>query len=81
MRADRIGGVEPPQDGIDIADDDRQQIVEIMGDAAGQMPTASIFCAWRSASSRLLALGDLGLDPCLERVVEIAQRGFERLRR
>jgi hypothetical protein len=45
-------------------------------------PTASIFCAWRSASSALSALADLGLEP-VERGAEVggalADPALERL--
>jgi hypothetical protein len=40
----------PPQQ-IEIAHDDGEQVVEVVGDAAGELAHASIFCAWCSCSS------------------------------
>ena len=50
-------GREAPLDELGVAHDGRQQIVEIVGHAAGQRPTASIFCACRNCpSSRLCSV-------------------------
>jgi len=37
-----------------VATDNGQQVVEIVRDSTASVPTASIFCAWRSCSSRAL---------------------------
>src|SRR5439155_26733381 len=33
----RIGAIEPAQDDLAVAKDDREQVVEVMGDAAGEL--------------------------------------------
>ncbi len=42
------------QDEVGIAGDHTEQVVEIVGDPARELPTASIFCAWLYCSSRTL---------------------------
>ena len=38
---------------VKAAHDDGEHIVEVVGDAACELTTASIFCIWRSCSSTL----------------------------
>ncbi len=44
----RIALPQPLQRELGVAQDDREQVVEVVGDAAGEPPEASIFWAWRS---------------------------------
>ena len=60
--------------GIDIADDDGQQIVEIVGDAAGELADRLHLLRLAQRFFRLLAIGDRGGDPLLQRCIELAQR-------
>jgi hypothetical protein len=61
VRDRRLGAVgiaaQTPADEIEAADDDRQQCVEVVGDAAVSWPIGLIFCDWRSwlAAARLVA--------------------------
>ena len=59
--------------GIDIAGDDGQQIVEIVGDAAGQLADRLHLLRLAKRFFGLLAVGDRGGDPRLQRLVQLAQ--------
>lgn len=50
--ADRVAGADPPQDQLRVAEDGGQDVVEVVGHATGQTPTASTFWAWRNCCSR-----------------------------
>ena len=61
---------------VESADDGREEIVEVVRHAAGELAHRLHLLALAERVLRLLALGDGGFDPGLERRVELPQRLF-----
>ena len=65
VRAHGVGGLQLREDELAVAQDDGQDVVEVVRDAAGQRPMASIFCACRSCSSLWRSASSARVAPCL----------------
>ncbi len=69
-----------PAHGLQAAENDRQQVVEIMGDPPGELPDRLHFLGLPERVLRLQPLGDRLGDPRFQRGVQLSQLGVRLFR-